>query len=85
MFLALTLYNIFTFIIVTSSEVKKRLHEFVISKKQKDHAIASLSGAQAFKHWLVQSDFLFLQTKFIKRRVDFLESGHSLEGNDNGT
>ena len=38
---------------VTSSEVKKRLHEFVISKKQRDLALASLSGAEAFKHWLV--------------------------------
>ena len=38
---------------VSSSEVKKRLHEFVISKKQRDIALASLSGTQAFKHWLV--------------------------------
>lgn len=36
---------------ISSSEVKKRLHEFVISKKQRDLALASLSGAQAFKHW----------------------------------
>ena len=33
--------------------MKKRLHEFVISKKQRDLALASLSGAEAFKHWLV--------------------------------
>lgn len=46
---------------VTSSEVKKRLHEFVISKKQKDLAIASLSGAQAFKHWLVRKILLFFE------------------------
>lgn len=36
---------------MSSSEVKKRLHEFVISKKQRDIALASLSGTQAFKHW----------------------------------
>ena len=52
---------------MTSSEVKKRLHEFVISKKQKDHAIASLSGAQAFKHWLVQSDFVAFTNQFCKK------------------
>lgn len=33
--------------------MKKRLHEFVISKKQKDLALASGAHAQAFKHWLV--------------------------------
>lgn len=54
------MYHLFISVTVTSSEVKKRLHEFVISKKQKDLAIASLSGAQAFKHWLVKR-FLFVE------------------------
>lgn len=36
---------------ISSSEVKKRLHEFVINKQQRDIALASFSGAQAFKHW----------------------------------
>jgi len=48
-----------TFVAVSSSEVKKRLHEFVISKKQRDLALASLSGAEAFKHWLVKMFALF--------------------------
>ena len=56
--------NLFISVTVTSSEVKKRLHEFVISKKQKDLAIASLSGAQAFKHWLVKR-LLFVEIYLI--------------------
>ena len=55
--------HLFISVTVTSSEVKKRLHEFVISKKQKDLAIASLSGAQAFKHWLVKRFFMLKFTK----------------------
>lgn len=38
-------------ILVTHVDVKKRLQDFVLNKKQREQAVASLTNDSAFKHW----------------------------------